>query len=348
MRLPDFQYVEPRSIEEACLFLKEHGQEARIMGGGTDLLPSMKQRIFQPKYLVYLGSIRNIDRMEFDEGKGLSIGSMVKLRSIETDSLILEKYPVIGKAASAVGSAQIREMGTVGGNLSLDTRCYYYNQSEFWRKCRSTCIKMGGETCNAIGGGTKCFSVFSSDLAPVMMLLGAKIKLCSAWGERILPLSDFYTGNGAKPLSMKPEEVLVSVEIPAIAKQALCTYLKYQIRNSIDFPLASVAAMIVTDGMQEICREAKVVISAIGTKPEEVKSIPELLEGRRLEKSLIEEASDLSFRMAKPIANVASSPSYRRRVIKVFVQAALSELCERGFKNQCGKEAKGIEGDRYT
>ncbi len=127
MRLPDFQYVEPESIQEACLFLKEHGQESKIMGGGTDLLPSMKQRIFKPKYLVHLGAISNLDQIKFDEQSGLKIGALVKLRSLEKDPVILERYPMIARAASEVGSVQLRQMGTVGGNLSLDTRCYYYN-----------------------------------------------------------------------------------------------------------------------------------------------------------------------------------------------------------------------------
>lgn len=325
MLLPDFQYVEPKSLQEACLFLWEHRQESKIIGGGTDLLPSMKQRIFQPKYLVSLCGIPNLDCIEFDEVLGLRIGAMVKLHSLETDPVILERYPMIREATSKVGSFQIRQMGTVGGNLSLDTRCYYYNQSDFWRKCRPTCIKIGGEECNAINGGTKCFAVFSADLAPVLISLGAKIKLFSAYGQRNLFLRDFYTGNGAKPFTMEPEEVLVSVEVPPTPKDVFGTYLKYRIRKSIDFPLASVAIMLILKGREKVCHEAKVVIGAVGTRPEEVKNIEKLLKGKRVEDSLIEEASEMAFRTAKPIANVGSSPTYRKRMIKIFVEKALRQ-----------------------
>lgn len=331
MRLPDFQYIKPKSIQEACLFLKEQSQKSKIMSGGTDLLPSMKQRIFRPKYVVYLGTIANLDRIEFDEQSGLRIGALVKLRSLEKDPIILERYPVISQAASEVGSVQPREMGTVGGNLCLDTRCYYYNQSDFWRKCRPRCIKMGGETCNAIGGGTKCFAVFSGDLAPALIALGAKIKLSSAQGERTLLLSDFYTGDGAKPLAVESGEVLVSVEVPAIPKEAFGIYLKYRIRKSIDFPIASVATMFTPDRKEKVYREVRVVIGAVGTKPEEVKGIGELLKGKRVESSLIEEASELAFKSAKPIANTASSPSYRKKLIKIFVEKALTQALNKNL-----------------
>lgn len=328
MRLPDFQYVAPTSMQEATLFLKDHGPESKVMGGGTDVLPSMKQRVFRPRYVIHLDAIPDLDRIEFDERSGLRIGALVKLRSLERHPTVLAKYPMIGQSASAVGSVQLRHMGTVGGNLCLDTRCYYYNQSDFWRRCRSRCIKTGGKNCNAIGGGKKCFAVFSGDLAPALIALGARVKLLSDRGERTVLLSDFYTGNGAEPLSIEPDELLVAVEVPAVPKKVFSNYRKYRIRKSIDFPLASVATMLTLDGKEKVCREARVVIGAVGTKPEELKGIRELLVGKRLKHQIIEEASDLAFRAAKPIANVGSSPPYRKLMIKVFVEEALKQAFE--------------------
>jgi 4-hydroxybenzoyl-CoA reductase subunit beta len=329
MRLPDFQYVEPKSIQEACLFLQDSSRESKIMGGGTDLLPSMKQRIFGPKCVVSLGVTPNLDRIEFDEQLGLRIGALVKLRSLETDPVVREKYTIIAQAAGEVGSVQLRQMGTVGGNLSLDTRCYYYNQSDFWRKCRPTCIKMGGETCNAIGGGKKCFAVFSGDLAPALIALGSKVTLVSSKGERKLPLSDYYTGDGAKPLAIKPDEILIGVEVPVISKKAFTTYLKYRIRRSIDYPLASVAAMLTVNSKQRVYHETKIVIGAVNTRPKELKEIDDLLKGKELTSPLIEEASGLAFQAAKPIANAGSSPSYRKKIIKILVEKALRQAVGR-------------------
>jgi len=325
MRLPDLRYIEPKSIEEACLFLKEHSQESRIMGGGTDLLPSMKQRIFKPKHVLNLCTIPDLNRIEFNERSGLRIGALVKLRTLEKDPLILKKYPMIAQAAGEVGSVQLREMGTVGGNLSLDTRCYYYNQSDFWRKCRPICIKMGGDTCNAVGGGKKCFAIFSGDLAPALIALGAKIKLVSVKGERILSLREYYTGDGAKPLTREPEEILINVEVPTLPQRTSGCYLKYRIRRSIDFPLAGVATRATLDNQNKVCLEAKVVIGAVGTRPEEIERIEELLNGKRMTDSVIEEASEMAFKAAKPIANAASSPSYRKKMIKVMVEKALKQ-----------------------
>lgn len=329
MRLPDFQYILPKSIQEASLFLKDHGRETKVMGGGTDLLPSMKQRTFTPKYVLHMEAISDLDRIEFDEKLGLRIGAMVKLHSLEKDSLILERYPIIRQAVSEVGSVQLRQMGTVGGNLSLDTRCYYYNQSDFWRKCRPKCIKMGGEICNATRGGTKCFAIFSGDLATALIALGAKIKLISYQGERNLLLKEYFTGNGARPLALDPKELLVSVEVPHIPKEVFTFYLKYRIRRSIDFPIANVAAMLILDGKEGVCREARIVIGAVGPKPEEAEEIRELLKGRRLESNIIEEASDLAFKIAKPVPNAASSPSYRKKMIKFFVKKILKQVLEK-------------------
>lgn len=325
MRLPDFQYVEPESIQEACSFLKDHGRGCRVMGGGTDLLPSMKQRIFRPESLVHLGGISNLNQMEFDKNAGLRIGPLVKLRSLETDPLVLEKYPVLSEAAGQIGSVQVRQMGTVGGNLSLDTRCYYYNQSDFWRRCRPKCIKMGGETCNALGGGKKCFAVFSGDLAPVLIALDAKIKLNSSLGERTLLLRDFYTGDGARPFALSPEEIITDIEIPPIPKDTFTCYLKYRIRRSMDFPIAGVAATLTVEGKEKVCRGVRVVIGAVGAKPSVVKGLGELMKGKRMENSLIEKASDLAFQAAKPISNTASSPAYRKQMVKVFLENSLTQ-----------------------
>jgi 4-hydroxybenzoyl-CoA reductase subunit beta len=328
MRLPDFEYVEPKSLEEACLFLREHAQESRILAGGTDLLPSMKQRIVQPAHVVSLGSIPGLDSLGFDERSGLQIGGAVKLRSLERDRVILEKYPALAKAAGEVGSVQLREMGTAGGNINIDTRCYYYNQSDFWRSCRPTCIKIGGETCNAMGGGRKCFAVFSGDLAPMLIALGATIELVSARGERTLLLKDYYTGDGARPFTREPEEVLVRIDVPPLPKETHSCYLKYRIRRSIDFPLAAVATVIRLDGHEKVVREARVVIGAVGTKPQEVESIGELLIGKSLTDALLEDASQLAFTAAKPVPNTASSFSYRKKMIKVMVKKALLQALD--------------------
>jgi 4-hydroxybenzoyl-CoA reductase subunit beta len=322
LRLPVFDYREPSSLEEAVSLLREHGTECKIIAGGTDLLPSMKQKLFRPKYVMSLERISDLGGIGFDEKQGLQIGSMVTLSALETSLTVKERYPMIRDAAHAVGSPHLRRMGTVGGNLSLDTRCCYYNQSESWRKSRPRCIKLGGDTCNAVGGGKKCFAVFSGDLAPALIALGAEIKLLSHRGERILPLRDYYTGNGAEPLARDSDEILVNVKVPPLSQDAVTPYFKYRIRESIDFPFAGLAAVIHVDKKEKVCRKASVVIGAVGPKPLDVHEIAEIAEGKRLDGRLIEEISNLARKAAKPVDNLGSSPEYRRHTIKAFAKRA--------------------------
>jgi 4-hydroxybenzoyl-CoA reductase subunit beta len=326
MRLPRFSYIEPRSLEEACAFLAEHGPQSRLIAGGTDLLPSMKLGLSAPGWLVSTKSLPHLDGIAFDEGSGLRIGASVTLNALEKHLLVQEKFPAIAHAARSVGSPHLRRMGTVGGNLNIDTRCDYYNQPVFWRECKPTCIKAGGETCNAINGGRKCFAVFSGDLAPALIALDAKVRLVSAREERTISLNELYTGNGATPRAIRPGEVLVSVEVPPLPAGAHTTYAKFAVRKAIDFPLASVGVLLVLDGEEKLCRAARVVIGAVGMRPDELKTIGQLLEGNRVSGALIEEASSLAFKAARPIANRGSSPSYRKLMIKALVRKALRQV----------------------
>ena len=325
MGLPRFLYVEPASLKEACLFLDEHGQESKLMAGGTDLLPSMKLGLSTPKWVVNISTLPELNQVEFDEGTGLRIGALVKLNALERDPLIRQTYPGIARAAACVGSPQLRQMGTVGGNLSIDTRCDYYNQPGFWRDCKPKCIKMGGQACNATGGRRRCFAVFSGDLAPALIALDARVRLVSVRNERIISLSEFYTGNGAEPLALKPEEVLAGVEVPVLPIETYSTYSKFAVRKAIDFPLASVATLLRLEGKEKLCRAAKVVIGAVGPRPQEVKGLGQLLEGEKLCRELIEEASNLAFRATRPVANRGSSPSYRKLMIKALTKKALEQ-----------------------
>jgi 4-hydroxybenzoyl-CoA reductase subunit beta len=328
MRLPRFSYLEPRSIEEAVALLGEHGNRCKIIGGGTDLLPSMKQGIFKPAVLLTLEKIPDLDRLEWDAQGGLRLGPSVRVRTLETDPGILQKFPMVYQAAHVLASPQLRFMGTVGGNLSLDSRCYYYNQSDAWRKSRPRCIKMGGEVCNAIGRGKKCFAVCSSDLAPVLVALEASVKLLSHRGERTLSLRDYYSGDGAKPILKEPDELLVSVDIPPPPEGAYTTFLKYRIRKSIDFPLASVAAVLSVDRAEKVCRKANIVMGGVGTRPQEVKEISSLLTGKKVDEAMIADSADLGFKAARPVANQASSPEYRRLMIKFLVKKALKQAAQ--------------------
>lgn len=325
MQLSHFEYVEPKSLEEAARFIQEKGPECLLIGGGTDILPSMKQRIFNPPFIMTLDAIPDLKDITIRDDGSATIGSSVKLRTLEQHPDIKKRFPIVAQAANAVGSPQLREMGTLGGNLCLDTRCYFYNQSDTWRKCRPTCIKMGGDVCNAIGAGKKCFAVFSGDMAPALIALNARIVLHSARGEREIPLDEFYSGDGAKPIVKQPDEIMVRIEIPSQPKGTVGTYSKYRIRKSIDYPLAGVAMMLAINNSDKICRDVRVVISAVGARPVAVDEVATVLKEKKLDDSLIQEASELAFKTAKPIANTAGTPSHRKIMVKTFVKRALEK-----------------------
>ena len=187
MQLPQFEYVESKSLEDAACFLQEKGRQSMLIGGGTDMLPSMKQRIYHPTYIISLAALPDLKQIQCDDdGGSVKLGAALKLCTLENNDAIKKRFPIVAQAARAVGSPQLREMGTLGKNLCLDTRCYYYNQSETWRKCRPACIKMDGDVCNATGSGKKCFAVFSGDMAPSLIDVDARIILHSARGERTI------------------------------------------------------------------------------------------------------------------------------------------------------------------
>jgi len=325
--LPQFGYLEPASIGEAACILAELGDRAMVVAGGTDLLPSMRQGLFAPKYVVSLQAVAGLGRIHWDDEAGLSIGPLATLRAVAADPAVQARFPFIARAAHAVGSPQLREMGTVGGNICLDTRCNFYNQSESWRERSDACVKTGGAFCKASPNGRarKCFAVFSADLATALVAADARITLRSARGERTVDLVDFYTGDGAKPHAREPDELLAGVAIPPRMQGAFGTYLKYRVRESIDYPIAGVALTLRASGAPRITEEVRLVVSGVVSRPLLVKGVAEMLRGKPLDDSLIEAAAALARKAATPLANTAGDRSHRRQMVHEFTKRALGQ-----------------------
>jgi 4-hydroxybenzoyl-CoA reductase subunit beta len=329
--LPSFQCLEPATLEEAAMIMKEAGERGRILGGGTDLVPSMRQGIFAPELVVSLQSIPVLRELTWRDDEGLRIGAYCTLREIESSHEVQARYPLAAQAAREVASPTIRHMATVGGNICLDTRCYFYNQSEDWRSCGESCLKAGGEFCKASPNGKarKCFAVFSADLATALIALGADIELVSVRGLRRLPLADFYTGDGAKPNAKEPDEILSCVILPPASQILLGVYLKYRIRQTIDYPLAGVALTLGYSGKTRTVEKAALVISGVANKPVAVKGIEDALRGRPLEEAGIEQAALLARKAAMPLANTAGQRGHRKQMIYEFTKQAFASLKER-------------------
>jgi 4-hydroxybenzoyl-CoA reductase subunit beta len=322
MRLPPFRYHSPASVAEAAKILAEEGSKAMLLAGGTDLLPNMKRGQQQPKTLI---SLRRIESLrQFSNGSGLTLGAGLTLAEIIENDTVREQYSGLWQAASQVASPQIRNTGTIGGNICLDTRCNFYDQSEDWRKAINYCLKKDGETCWVVTKSKKCHAVSSTDTAPALISLGAKVRLVSTEGERVVDLKDFYRDDGMDYMVRRPDEILTEIILePADGWRS--TYQKLRRRGSIDFPILSVAAAIRFDSSGTI-EEARIVLGAVASLPLLSTETSEFLIGKKLTEEVIEQASKIPAKPVKPVNNTDLDALWRKKMIPVYVTRALNEL----------------------
>ena len=317
-RLPEFEHHAPATTGEAVSLLSQYGDSAKPVAGGTDLLISMKQRLHAPGHLIDLSSISELDFIEYDEGAGLRVGAGVSLAGLVESRLVGEKYPALSRAAAKVGSAQIRNLATLGGNLCLDTRCWYYHQSQFWRQSRPACYKSGGDVCHVVKGSAekrRCFAVYSGDTAPLLMAMGAEVKLAGSGGERRVQLVEIFSGDSLCPNALEGDELITEIIIPPPALGSGVAYVKLRLREEVDFPILGVAAAVtMADGVPS---GAKVVLNAVASSPLEVTGAGEI--------PSIEELAEAARKTAHPLANTVGTPEYRRRMVPLLVKQALSE-----------------------
>jgi 4-hydroxybenzoyl-CoA reductase subunit beta len=322
MTLPEFMLLRPRAVPEALEMLERHRGEVQILAGGTDLVPSMKQRLFAPRFLLDLKAVRDLSYIR--NGPGLEIGALATVESLADSSEVQREFPVLAQAAAAIASPVLRTMGTIGGNLCLDTRCLWYNQSQFWRESCGFCLKKDGSVCHVAPGGDRCWAVFSGDLAPALLTLGAEIEIAGAAGVRRVPLADLHTGDGMARMNLAAGEILTRVFVPDSAGHMRGAYLKFRLRDSIDYPLAGVAvALDIT--AEGVCRRGALAVTALNPKPLLIPGASEVLAGARLSDDLLERLADLSNRAIKPLTTSASTPDYRRHIARVFVKRAVRQ-----------------------
>jgi len=270
MRLPQFRYVRPHTVAEASSFLHEHQPKATVLAGGTALMVNLGQRLIEPDYILGLKNIPDLDYIHRDKDSTLKIGTLTTVYDLARSPLVTEQYPVLAQAAGAMAMPAIQQMATVGGNLCQDTRCIYYNQSQFWRQARPPCFKRGGDICHAVKGGQRCLAVYQGDLAPALLALEASVKVARKDGERVMPLGELFTGKGDIPVRLEPDEFITEIQVPPLPENAFGSYQKLRIREAIDFPLTSVAAVLEIDG-DNICRRARLVL---GARPFQLAAVP--------------------------------------------------------------------------
>ena len=321
MSLPQFKLLRPRTIGEAVGYLDQHSGNVRVLAGGTDLIPSMRQKLFEPEYVLDLRSIPAMRGIKSNADGAVEIGALTSLREIEHSDFLRQHYPVLTEAAATVASPVLRNMGTIGGNICLDTRCLWYNQSLTWRKGCGFCIKKDGDLCHVAPGGTKCWAAFSGDTPPALLCLDAQIEIASASGTRRIRLNDFYTGLGDTYRKLEANELVTRVFLPPSSAGYRGVYRKLRVRGSIDYPLAGVA--VVMKRSNGHVADARIGITAVNPAPRLVNGASELLAGRIIDEALAEAVGDLAAKMAKPLTTSALTPEYRREMIRVFTKRAI-------------------------
>ena len=313
LRLPWFEHRAPRSVAEAAKILAGEGPRAMLIAGGTDLLPNMKRRHQAPQVLVSLRQIEELKKLNGAFGAGLTLSEVARS----------EKTPAaLRHAAAQVATPPLRNMGTLGGNLCLDTRCNYYNQTYEWRKAIDFCLKKDGKICWVATASKRCVAVSSTDTAPALIALNAAVTLVSTSGSRVVKVEDLYKNDGIEYLSRRPDEILTEVSVPSGWKS---TYWKLRRRGSFDFPILGVAAALRFNSSNEI-EEARIALGAVASRPFLVEKAGEFLKGKKLTDEVIAEAAVLVANRAKPMDNTDMDLYWRKEVADDFAGYALREL----------------------
>jgi len=324
LRLHPYQYHRPRELGQALQLLSEHAGDVMPIAGGTDLVPNMKHKLFTPAHLVALKGIETLHGVERRDGE-ISIGTAESLTAITSHPLIGQLAPALAKAAGAIAHPMIRNQATIGGNICLDTRCTYYNQTLFWRKALGYCLKKDGDVCHVVKGGTKCVAAHSADLPPILMVLNAEINLASADGYRSLPLDDFFVADGIWNTTREPHELVTRIRLPVPSPQLRMSYQKLRERKSVDFPLMSLA-LAVELNEEEVVESIALVVAALGAMPRRIGGLDKLMVGERVTPESIEEVARQAYRQCNPLDNIIVDVEWRRAMVPVYVQRAFQEI----------------------
>jgi 4-hydroxybenzoyl-CoA reductase subunit beta len=324
LRLPEFEYHQPRSLKQAMNELADLGADAMLVAGGTDVYPKMKRGQFTPRHLISLRSLRELKGIRHSK-EGLWIGAGESLTAVSNHRFVAKHLPALAHAAASVSTPQLRNMGTIGGNVLVDTRCNYYDQTFFWRQAVGFCMKKDGDICLVAPGSAKCLAIASSDTAPVLVSLDAEAVLVSKQGERRLKLADLYRDDGIDYSTKANDEVLKGLLIPKEVFRRRNVYLKLRRRGSFDFPILGVAATL-DAGDDGECRDVSVVLTAVASAPKTITEAPSLLQGKKLTTELIDAVADAAAKVSHPLDNADLDYWYRKRMAKVYTQRALAQL----------------------
>ena len=324
LRLPRFKYLQPKTAREAAEMAAEHGARAMFVAGGTDLFPKLKRRQFEIDTLIGLGFLGRSIRNGSTE---CAIEAGVTLAQAARNEHLIDSFTGYAEAAGLVSSPPLRNAGTIGGNLCVDTRCNYYDMTYEWRKAAGFCIKKDGDICLVAPSSPRCWAVSSTDTAPMAMALNGVVTLVGTEDERELPVAAFYRDDGIQYMSKKANEVVTSLRLNRVPGTR-SAYVKLRRRGSIDFPIAGAAVALKLDG--DLVVDCKIVLSAVASYPLEVRAAEDFLKGKRADEETIREAAEIAAKPAKPLDNADLSHFWRKRMVRVVVEQALGKVATNG------------------
>jgi len=326
LRLPKFEVKNPSTVEDAIAMMSEIDGEARFLAGGTDLNPNMKHRLFTPERVVALGGIDELFGMTQLEDGSLRIGAMTTLAEVSSHAELGADYPALSQAAHLVSGPQLRNMGTLGGNVMLDTRCQWYNQTYFWRSALGFCMKKDGTKCHVIEGGSKCVAAASNDTAPALMTLGAELEFAHASGRTRMPIADLWQADGIWNKKVPHTDLLVAIHLPKPSADQRGAYGKLRDRGSIDFPLFGIAVRLDCDA-NGVIEDAALCTVALQARPWPLKKAAALLKGTKPGEDsftkAVEEVAALAAKQCRPMPNIPGDHDYRHAMVPVYTKRAL-------------------------
>lgn len=328
MRIDPLEYQRPGTLDDALGVLQADGGTTAILGGGTDLVARLKLGIHSPKVVLDVTGIPELRYIRQEDGV-LALGAATTLRTLETSPEIARAFPALAKAAKSVASFQIRSVGTLAGNVCLETMCWFYNQSRQWKKSRPLCLKAGGELCHVVKKPGLCFATYRGDTAVALIALGAEAKIQSRGQQRVTPLEDLFTGDGKTPLQLAPDELVTEFQVPLPTGASGNAFHKVSHRYAVDYAQASVAVALRLETGSNRCADARIVLGAVETRPVRAEKAEALLSGRDLTEEALAEAADAAVGHARPMKNMTfGSPDYRRKMVRTLGLKALNAALE--------------------
>jgi 4-hydroxybenzoyl-CoA reductase subunit beta len=324
MTLPAVEVLRPTTVAEAVEALRAH-EGARVLAGGTDIVPNLKYGMYETRHLVALRGLSSELRYVRESPDFYLIGALCTIDELATSKLIQEQLPALSEACAGIAGPQLRRMGTFGGNLCLDTRCVYINQSHFWRNALGFCLKKDGTVCHVVAGGKRCVAAASNDSAPVLLTYDASVKLVSPRGERTLKLRDFYTADGIHNTVLARDELLIEVQIPRAVQSLRQAFFKLRTRAAIDFPALNLAVAIGVDSGR--VRSVALGVSALAARPALIKGLDDLL-GKPADLRLAEELGRRAHKQCKPLTNIGIDAGWRREILPVLVRRTVARALQ--------------------